>query len=164
MFQLQKALLARGMTGPEAHPLSRPPEVEGEAANRAIRIAQVLGVPVYIVHVSAKDAVDAITKARSEGLRVFGEVLPGHLVIDEAVYRDPDWTRAAAHVMSPPFRSAEHREALWRGLQAGSCIRRRPTIACSAHRRRRWVARISRRSRTAAAVSRTACRCCGITA
>ncbi|WP_238594242.1 hypothetical protein [Burkholderia pyrrocinia] len=103
VFRLQQALLARGMTGPEAHPLSRPPEVEGEAANRAIRIAQVLGVPVYIVHVSSKDAVDAITRARSEGLRVFGEVLPGHLVIDEAVYRDPDWTRAAAHVMSPPF-------------------------------------------------------------
>ena len=151
------------MTGPEAHPLSRPPEVEGEAANRAIRIAQVLGVPVYIVHVSAKDAVDAITKARSEGLRVFGEVLPGHLVIDEAVYRDPDWTRAAAHVMAR--RSARPSIARrWRGLQAGSCMRRRPTIACSAHRRRRWVARISRRSRTAAAVSRTACRCCGITA
>ncbi|MCP6324467.1 dihydropyrimidinase, partial [Klebsiella pneumoniae] len=72
-----------------------------------------------IVHVSAKDAVDVIARARNEGLRVFGEVLPGHLVIDEAVYRDPDWTRAAAHVMSPPFRSAEHREALWRGLQAG---------------------------------------------
>jgi dihydropyrimidinase len=94
--------------------------VEGEAANRAIRIAQVLGVPVYIVHVSAKDAVDAIARARSEGLRVFGEVLPGHLVIDEAVYRDPDWTRAAAHVMSPPFRTQEHRDALWRGLQSGN--------------------------------------------
>jgi dihydropyrimidinase len=115
----KNAMLARGMTGPEAHPLSRPPEVEGEAANRAIRIAQVLGVPVHIVHVSAKDAVDAIARARNEGLRVFGEVLPGHLVIDEAVYRDPDWTRAAAHVMGPPFRSSEHREALWRGLQAG---------------------------------------------
>jgi dihydropyrimidinase len=50
---------------------------------------------------------------------VFGEVLAGHLVIDESVYRDPDWTRAAAHVMSPPFRAGEHREALWRGLQAG---------------------------------------------
>ncbi|WP_296225057.1 dihydropyrimidinase [Ralstonia sp. UBA689] len=119
VFQLQRQLLARGITGPEAHPLSRPPEVEGEAANRAIRIAQVLGVPVYIVHVSAKDAVDVIARARNEGLRVFGEVLPGHLVIDESVYRDSDWARAAAHVMSPPFRAAEHREALWRGLQAG---------------------------------------------
>ena len=95
---------------------------EHEAAHTmedCLAVEQVLGVPVYIVHVSAKDAVDVIARARNEGLRVFGEVLPGHLVIDEAVYRDPDWTRAAAHVMSPPFRSAEHREALWRGLQAG---------------------------------------------
>ncbi|MGF6415608.1 dihydropyrimidinase [Paraburkholderia sp. MM5482-R1] len=119
VFQLQRQLLARGFTGPEAHPLSRPPEVEGEAANRAIRIAQVLGVPVYIVHVSAKDALEAIARARGEGQRVFGEVLAGHLVIDESVYRDPDWTRAAAHVMSPPFRTQEHRDALWRGLQGG---------------------------------------------
>lgn len=119
VFRLQRELLARGLTGPEAHPLSRPPEVEGEAANRAIRIAQVLGVPVYIVHVSAKDALDAIIRARSEGQRVFGEVLAGHLVIDESVYRDTDWGRAAAHVMSPPFRTQAHREALWHGLQAG---------------------------------------------
>ncbi len=120
VFQLQRALLARGITGPDAHPLSRPPAVEGEAANRAIRIAQVLGVPVYIVHVSAKEALEAIVRARSEGQRVFGEVLAGHLVIDESVYRDPDWNRAAAHVMSPPFRTQEHREALWRGLQSGN--------------------------------------------
>ncbi|WP_133648286.1 dihydropyrimidinase [Paraburkholderia flava] len=119
VFRLQRELLARGFTGPEAHPLSRPPEVEGEAANRAISIAQVLGVPVYIVHVSAKDALDAIVRARSDGHRVFGEVLAGHLVIDESVYRDPDWHRAAAHVMSPPFRAKEHRDALWAGLQAG---------------------------------------------
>ncbi|KAG0163895.1 hypothetical protein DFQ30_010808, partial [Apophysomyces sp. BC1015] len=114
-----RQLLARGFTGPDAHPLSRPPAVEGEAANRAIRIAQVLGVPVYIVHVSAKDALESIARARGEGQRVFGEVLAGHLVIDESVYRDPDFTRAAAHVMSPPFRTGEHRDALWRGLQAG---------------------------------------------
>lgn len=120
VFQLQRALLARGITGPDAHPLSRPPAVEGEAANRAIRIAQVLGVPVYIVHVSAKEALEAIVRARSEGQRVFGEVLAGHLVIDESVYRDPDWNRAAAHVMSPPFRTQEHRDALWRGLQSGN--------------------------------------------
>jgi dihydropyrimidinase len=119
VFQLQRQLLARGFTGPEAHPLSRPPEVEGEAANRAIRIAQVLGVPVYIVHVSAKDALDAVIRAHGEGQRVFAEVLAGHLVIDESVYRDTDWGRAAAHVMSPPFRTKEHRDALWRGLQGG---------------------------------------------
>ena len=119
VFKLQRDLLAKGLTGPEAHPLSRPPEVEGEAANRAMRIAEVLGVPVYIVHVSAKDALEAIARARGEGQRVYAEVLAGHLVIDDSVYRDTDWGRAAAHVMSPPFRSKEHQEALWQGLQAG---------------------------------------------
>lgn len=120
VFQLQRKLLDMGITGPEGHPQSRPPEVEGEAANRAIRIAQVLNVPVYIVHVSTRDALEAITRARNEGQRVFGEVLAGHLVVDDSVYRDPDVERAAAHVMSPPFRPKEHQEALWRGLQSGN--------------------------------------------
>ncbi len=119
VFQLQKQLLAQGITGPAAHPLSRPPAVEGEAANRAIRIAEVIGVPLYIVHVSAQQALQAIERAQSEGQRVFGEVLAGHLLIDESVYLDPDFTRAAAHVMSPPFRAKEHQDALWKGLQSG---------------------------------------------
>ncbi len=119
VFQLQKKLLAQGMTGPEAHPLSRPPEVEGEAANRAIQVAKVFGVPVYIVHVSAKEALEAITRGQDGGQRVFGEVLAGHLLIDDSVYRNPDWDVAAGHVMSSPFRAKEHQEALWRGLQAG---------------------------------------------
>lgn len=120
VYRLQKQLLARGMTGPAAHPLSRPPAVEGEAANRAIRIAEVLGSPIYVVHVSAEQALEAISRARSEGQRVFGEVLAGHLLVDDSVYHDPDFTRAAAHVMSPPFRPRHHQEALWRGLQAGN--------------------------------------------
>ena len=119
VFQLQKEILARGITGPEGHPMSRPPAVEGEAANRAIRIAEVIGVPLYIVHNSARQAVEAIARARGEGQRVFGEVLAGHLVIDDSVYRDADFTRAAAHVMSPPFRPKEHQEVLWQALQAG---------------------------------------------
>ena len=119
VFRLQKALLAKGRTGPDAHPLSRPPSVEGEAANRAIRIAEVLGTPLYIVHNSAQQSLEAIVRARNEGQRVFGEVLAGHLLIDDSVYQDPDFTRAAAHVMSPPFRAKHHQEALWRGLQAG---------------------------------------------
>ncbi len=119
VFHLQNELLNRGVTGPEGHPLSRPPEVEGEAANRAIRVAQVLDVPLYIVHNSCKESLQAITRARLEGQRVFGEVLAGHLLVDDSVYRHPDWDVAAAHVMSPPFRPKEHQEELWRGLQAG---------------------------------------------
>jgi dihydropyrimidinase len=119
VFQLQKELVAKGITSPAGHPMSRPPAVEGEAANRAIRLAEVIGVPLYIVHNSARQSVEAIARARGEGQRVFGEVLAGHLLIDDSVYLDPDFTRAAAHVMSPPFRPKEHQEILWRALQAG---------------------------------------------
>ncbi len=120
VFRLQKKIFEQGITGPEGHPLSRPPEVEGEAANRAIRIAEVLGVPIYLVHNSCKQSLEAITRARNEGQRVYGEVLAGHLLIDDSVYRNKDFEVAAAHVMSPPFRAKEHQEALWRGLQSGN--------------------------------------------
>jgi len=119
VFRLQQEVFESGITGPEGHPLSRPPEVEGEAANRAIRIAEAIGVPVYIVHTSCIDAMEAVARAKSEGQRVFAEVLAQHLLIDDSVYRNPDWDKAAAHVMSPPFRSKEHQAALWRGLQGG---------------------------------------------
>jgi dihydropyrimidinase len=117
--KLQKEIFEQGITGPEGHPLSRPPAVEGEAANRAIRTAEVLGVPLYLVHTSCIDALECIVRARLAGQRVFGEVLSQHLVIDESVYRDEDWNKAAHYVMSPPFRSKEHQVALWKGLQAG---------------------------------------------
>lgn len=116
---LQQELFNSGITGPEGHPLSRPPMVEAEAAQRAIAIAEVLGVPLYLVHVSCIEAAEAVARARARGQRVYGEVLAGHLLIDDSVYRDPDFARAAAHVMSPPFRPRAHQEALWRGLQSG---------------------------------------------
>lgn len=119
VFHLQREIQAKGIMGPEGHPLSRPPEVEGEAADRAIRIAQVLDVPLYVVHTSCEDALKAITRARMEGQRVYAEALAGHLLIDDEVYRNPDWRFAAHHVMSPPFRAKHHQEALWRGIQAG---------------------------------------------
>ncbi|BBI64586.1 hypothetical protein HSBAA_58920 [Vreelandella sulfidaeris] len=120
VYHMQQKLLAQGLTGPEAHPLSRPPQVEGEAASRAIRIASTLGAPIYLVHVSTKDAVDEIAYARQQGHPVYGECLAGHLLIDDSVYQDTDWGRAAAHVMSPPFRPKGHQEALWHGLQSGN--------------------------------------------
>ncbi len=120
VWHLQQKLLASGITGPEGHPQSRPPEVEGEAANRAIRIAQVLNAPLYVVHVSCKEALEAVARARSEGQRVFGEALVQHLVIDDSVYYQADPVAARAYVMSPPFRPKHHQEALWRGLQSGA--------------------------------------------
>ncbi len=120
VFRLQQETFDKGVAGPEGHPLSRPPEVEGEAANRAIRIAEVLNVPLYVVHNSCRQSLEAITRARNEGQRVFGEVLAGHLLIDDSVYRNEDFEFAAAHVMSPPFRSKENQEALWRGLLSGN--------------------------------------------
>jgi dihydropyrimidinase len=119
VYLLQQEVARMGITGPEGHPLSRPPMVEAEAANRAIAFADVLGVPIYVVHVSCIEAADAIARARARGQRVYGEVLAGHLTIDDSVYRHPDYATAAAYVMSPPFRPKEHQEALWRGLQAG---------------------------------------------
>ena len=120
VFQLQQKLLQQGVTGPQAHPLSRPPAVEGEAANRAIAIANVLNTPLYIVHVSCAESLAAITRARASGQRVYGEALAGHLLIDDSVYQSTDPAFAAAHVMSPPFRAKEHQTALWHGLQSGN--------------------------------------------
>jgi dihydropyrimidinase len=120
VYHLQRKLLAEGIRGPEGHALSRPPALEGEAAERAIALATVVGAPLYVVHVSTEEAAAAIARARANGHRIYGEVLAQHLVVDESVYRDPDFTRAAAHVMSPPFRPKHHQKALWGALTSGS--------------------------------------------
>ena len=118
--ELSARLLAEGNTGPEAHAYSRPPEVEGEAANRAIMIADMTGVPLYIVHVSCEEAHEAIRRARRLGKRVWGEPLIQHLVLDEREYFHKDWDHSARRVMSPPFRDKKHQESLWNGLMSGS--------------------------------------------
>lgn len=73
-----------------------------------------------VLHNSCRQSLEAITRARSEGQRVYGEVLAGHLLIDDSVYRDKDFEAAAAHVMSPPFRPPEHQAMMWHGLQSGN--------------------------------------------
>jgi dihydropyrimidinase len=118
--RLQADLLARGVTGPEGHSYSRPPEVEGEAANRAIMIADMAGVPLYIVHVSCEQTHDAIRRAKLAGQRVYGEPLAQYLVLDDSEYQNKDWDYAAGRVMSPPFRNKKHQDSLWAGLQSGT--------------------------------------------
>ena len=117
---LQQQLLAEGNDGPEAHAYSRPPQVEGEATNRAIMIADMAGVPLYVVHTSCEEAHEAIRRARQQGKRVYGEPLIQHLTLDESEYAHPDWDHAARRVMSPPFRDQKHQDSLWAGLAAGS--------------------------------------------
>ncbi|WP_371038128.1 dihydropyrimidinase [Rhodosalinus sp. FB01] len=117
---LQQRLLAEGNDGPEGHAYSRPPEVEGEATNRAIMIADMAGVPLYVVHVSSEDAHEAVRRARMQGKRVWGEPLIQHLTLDESEYFDKDWDHAARRVMSPPFRDKKHQDSLWNGLASGS--------------------------------------------
>ena len=118
--ELTARLLADGNTGPEAHAYSRPPQVEGEATNRAIMIADMAGVPLYVVHTSCEDSHEAIRRARQQGKRVWGEPLIQHLTLDESEYLNPDWDHAARRVMSPPFRDKRHQDSLWAGLQSGS--------------------------------------------
>lgn len=117
---LQARLLAEGNDGPEGHAYSRPPEVEGEATNRAIMIADMAGVPLYVVHTSSEDAHEAIRRARQNGRRVWGEPLIQHLTLDETEYFHADWDHAARRVMSPPFRNKKHQDSLWNGLASGS--------------------------------------------
>nr|WP_111300957.1 dihydropyrimidinase [Paracoccus saliphilus] len=118
--ELSARLLAEGNTGPEAHAYSRPPQVEGEATNRAIMVADMAGVPLYVVHVSCEDSHEAIRRARAQGKRVWGEPLIQHLTLDESEYFNADWDHAARRVMSPPFRNKMHQNSLWAGLQSGS--------------------------------------------
>ena len=118
--QMQAKLLAEGQTGPEAHAYSRPPEVEGEATNRAIMIADIAGTPLYIVHLSCEQSHEAVRRARQKGMRVYGEPLIQHLTLDDSEYQNKDWDYAARRVMSPPFRNKMHQDSLWAGLSSGS--------------------------------------------
>src|ERR1700676_4447954 len=92
--RMQEATLARGIGGPEGHAYSRPPEVEGEATNRAIMIADMTGAPLYVVHTSCREAHEAIARARASGKRVFGEPLIQHLLLDDGESSTADWTHA----------------------------------------------------------------------
>lgn len=115
---MQKKLLKEGVFAPIGHPLSRPPKVEGEATARAIMLASMVDCPIYVVHMSCKDSVDAVRRAQTAGLKVYGETCPGYLTVDQSVYANPDFTFAAAHVMSPPYRPKENQEPLWNALHA----------------------------------------------
>ena len=111
--------LARGDTGPAYHATSRPPEVEAEATNRAIMLAQMAGAPICIAHVTSAGAARHVAEARRQGGAVVAETCPQYLVLDDSVYDPAAGCEVAKYVCSPPMRSPGHVSALWDALADG---------------------------------------------
>lgn len=115
----QRRFLAEGKTAPVWHPRSRPPVLEGEASGRVIDLATLVGAPLYIVHLTCREALERVQAARARGLPVFAETCPQYLVLDESRLDAPGF-EGAKFVCSPPLRHKSHQERLWEGLRGGS--------------------------------------------
>ncbi|MFE1831219.1 dihydropyrimidinase [Streptomyces yangpuensis] len=113
---LVEQALARGETDPRHHGEVRKVLLEAEATHRAIQLARVAGSPLYVVHVSAEEAVAELAAARDKGLPVFGETCPQYLFLSTDNLEEPDF-QGAKYVCSTPLRPREHQAALWRGLR-----------------------------------------------
>ena len=120
VWNLQRELLAKGLTGPEYHPVSRPSAVEGEATERALTMARLHGATPYIVHMTCRESVRALERAKLAGQRCYGETCPQYLLLDDRVFDAPDFG-GSAFVMSPPIRKLGlgHHQALWSGVANG---------------------------------------------
>jgi len=112
---IQEALAA-GHTSPRYHASTRPSILEGEATHRGIRLAELADAPIYFVHVSSQQALRHIVSARDEGVRVFAETCPHYLLFDDAVYAGDDF-EIAKYVMTPPLRTPQDQQHLWRALR-----------------------------------------------
>jgi dihydropyrimidinase len=107
--------LRKGQTAPKYHALTRPTRAEAEATGRAIALAEMAGVPIYIVHLSCSDALEKIKQARDMGLPAYAETCPQYLFLSYEDYERPDF-EGAKYVMSPPLREKWNQDALWKGL------------------------------------------------
>jgi dihydropyrimidinase len=112
---LVKKALAEGKTAPKYHALTRPARAEAEATHRAIAMAEIADVPIYIVHLSAAEALEMVTEARDRGLPAFAETCPQYLFLSYDNYEEPGF-EGAKYVMSPPLRPKDTQDRLWRGL------------------------------------------------
>jgi dihydropyrimidinase len=114
--QLVNEALAQGHTSPRYHGLTRPALMEAEATHRGIRLAELAEAPVYFVHLSSKESLAEVVRARDSGIPVFAETCPHYLFFDDSAY-DSESFDVARYVMSPPLRDEASIEALWRGLK-----------------------------------------------
>ena len=112
---LVKEALRQGQTAPKYHALTRPTRAEGEATGRAIALAEMAGVPIYIVHLSCSDALEKVKQARDMGLPAYAETCPQYLFLSYEDYERPGF-EGAKYVMSPPLREKWNQDALWKGL------------------------------------------------
>jgi dihydropyrimidinase len=112
---LVKEALRKGQTAPKYHALTRPTRAEGEATGRAIALAEMAGVPIYIVHLSCSDALEKVKQARDMGLPAYAETCPQYLFLSYDDYEREDF-EGAKYVMSPPLREKWNQEALWKGI------------------------------------------------
>lgn len=112
---LTRQALSKGYTAPKYHALTRPSLAEAEATHRAIKLAEMANAPVYIVHLSASEALDEVSRARSQGIYAFAETCPQYLFLSYDNYEELGFN-GAKYVMSPPLRAKEKHDDLWRGL------------------------------------------------
>ena len=110
---------AAGATGVASHPETRPDYLEAEAVGRLLRIAQAVDIPVVIVHLTNAAALAEVHAARRRGQKVYVETCPQYLVLDDSVYYNEDYSRAARYVCAPPIRKSEDCRVLWAGLRRG---------------------------------------------
>src|SRR6186997_17031 len=113
---LVKQALAAGNTAPHFHALTRPPETEGEATNRAIQLSHVAGCPLYVVHVSCQESVEPIALARDKGWNVFGETCTQYFFVDETFLERPNF-EGAKYVYTPPPRAKANQDVLWNAVR-----------------------------------------------
>jgi dihydropyrimidinase len=113
---LVKEALAQGHTEPKYHALTRPPETEGEATNRAIQLSRVAGSPLYVVHVSCAEAVEPIQLAREKGWDVWGETCTQYFFVDYSFLERPNF-EGAKYVYTPPPREKANQDVLWNAVR-----------------------------------------------
>jgi dihydropyrimidinase len=115
---LVKEALRKGQKAPKYHALTRPARAEGEATGRAIALAEMAGVPIYIVHLSCAEALEKVKQARDMGLPAYAETCPQYLFLSYDDYEREGFD-GAKYVMSPPLREKWHQDVLWKGLLKG---------------------------------------------